>query len=386
MGPATSGAERTQLEAILGGTVEQTSGLLAELMAAPHPAIAAALAVWRDVGVANEDIRRWLDSLPKGLHRGALPSQSAADEWAREATRGAIERFPIQVSSLTVLLLASALSTAVRWNVPFGIEQSDRLGNDSWAREVKNVLCRRVHGPGAIAWTEAAGLVAVETSFSLDGLLVASVIAEPEVAPEVVVAAAHEIAALASKEPSRASFKSLFDLPLGKGHAWEITESTLMCPEQDAKVESARVLIPAWSAELTTIDLLEPCLGIRGAIDAVIRLLPPIPEGYEAQARQSVRAEFNRHGFSAAAVSAVECRARSADPGGDPPLKMWPGRHRHLETRFARPFAVAACARNPHGHPRVPRWNGIPVFSAWVTTPAEADVNWESDAEASADR
>ena len=382
MGPAISGHERVELERILGGTVEQANRWLDELLRSPHPAIAAAFAVWHHRAVENEYISGWLRSLPKGLDRGAIPDQSAADAWAREATRGAIDRFPVEINPLTRLLLASALATSVTWEDPFTLAPSGELGNASWAQQVKHVLCRHVIGHRAIARTESAGLVAAELSFSTKGLLVTSVIAESQVEPDAVMAAAHEVAALASNQPSSASFVSLFDLPLGRGHAWELTEHPFMSEVKDMNLESARVLIPAWTVELSTIDLSsERSWGIQAATDALMKLYSPIDVGYTAQAKQAVRAEFNRHGFSASAVSVV--MVDGAAGGWSRRPDTWPSRRRHAETRFARPFAVVAIAQKPHGHESLSHWSGIPVFSAWVTTPVEAEAGGEYEPYAS---
>lgn len=376
IGPATEGAVRAELEDILGGTVEQVSAWLAGLLASRHPVIAAACAAWHHPDIGNDAITRWLGALPAGFDRGPTPDQGTLDGWARRATNGAIDRFPIQVKPETVLLLASALATSVTWDDPFEFAPSAEIGNPSWARQVRRVLARRMDGHQAIARTESAGLVAAEMSRSREGLLVTSVVADAEVAHGAVIAAAHEVAALVLGQGESASFVSLFDLPLGPGHGWDLSETTFESDVENLRVQTGRVLIPAWTAEPSTIDLLaERSWGIQAGTKAMLALLPPNEEGYAATAVQTVRAEFNCNGFSASAVSvsSMLLGASISRPKSHP----WTAVRRHAETRFARPFAVVATALTPErfgpreGDAPGGPWCGLPVFTAWVTTPAE---------------
>jgi hypothetical protein len=53
------------------------------------------------------------------------------------------------------------------------------------------------------------------------------------------------------------------------------------------------------------------------------------------------------------------------------------GRQRVADLRFAHPFAVVAVTVDEHhdrpGGGRAGPWHGVPVFSAWVTEPQDAD-------------
>jgi hypothetical protein len=44
-----------------------------------------------------------------------------------------------------------------------------------------------------------------------------------------------------------------------------------------------------------------------------------------------------------------------------------PARHRHAELRFGHPYAVVALVQDDTSP-----WQGLPVFSAWVTEPENA--------------
>ena len=53
-----------------------------------------------------------------------------------------------------------------------------------------------------------------------------------------------------------------------------------------------------------------------------------------------------------------------------------PGLMRTAELRFGHPFAAVASGQDHHGgeHASGPSpWHGLPVFSAWITQPEDAD-------------
>ncbi len=158
--PAARGGAAEELRAVLGADAEVVAARAAELLSNPHPAVAAAAAVWdRQLGPSFEE---WAKGLPSAVERGPVPSKADADAWARERTQGMIEEFPIEIDELTRLILASALATDISWVQPLA--------------EVDGLL---TFGDGIqlVAETEAAGLVAVAAPPSSSALDVFSVIA-----------------------------------------------------------------------------------------------------------------------------------------------------------------------------------------------------------------
>src|SRR5262249_11744299 len=86
-------------------------------------------------------------------------------------------------------------------------------------------------------------------------------------------------------------------------------------------------------------------------------------------AKQLAMARYTRLGFEAAAVTAMGFALSARTPGL---MRMG-------ELRFGHPYAVIAVAARHPGAARdgaghwPERWNGVPVFSAWVAKPSEAE-------------
>jgi hypothetical protein len=354
LGAPAAGPGGAALTQVLGCDAAPAAAAAGSLLAAPHPLVSAAAGVWTRPGVGDA---RWLAGLPPAVAHGDIPGQDALDRWAREHTLGLIERFPVLVDAMTSLVLATAVATRVSWDQPFDLAPGSALGPASpWARGLARVL-RTPARPGGghqafIAVTPEAGDVAVHAGHARGGLLVVSVAADPGVPPAEVLAAAHRIAiARATGRP--VPVRSLFDLPLGAGPLWYIRQDTLPA----GPVERCDAVLPAWSAQ-TNVELSDPRLGF-GALAA------GLAAGGSWRARQAAMARYSRVGFEAAAVTAFAVAvARLASPA----------RSRVAELRFGHPFAVVAVAIDEDGAVPGP-WHGVPVFSAWVTDPENADAD-----------
>jgi hypothetical protein len=358
-GPATSGEERRQFEDVLGCDVDEAASIAGGLLEQPHPLVGAAGAVWNREGAGNPS---WLAGLPAGVERGPIPTQDVADAWAREHTFGLIKRFPIPIDDKIYLLLATALATKVSWDRPFELAPGSALGEASpWSREVKQVLVSPLVAPRAdlhkafLASTRV-GEVGVHVGRAQDGLFVASVIAAANVPAVDVLAAAHRLATdVALNRP--VAMRSLFDLPLGAGPLYSVWEE--MSP--DGPGERCRAVLPAWEAD-NVHDLADPRMGFAAAAGA-------LGKGDPWNAKQAAMARYTRVGFEAAAVTAMAIALSARVPGIG----------RRGEIRFGHPYAViAVAASDPDAEADgvgdwADRWNGVPVFSAWVAKPGEAE-------------
>lgn len=335
---AARGHDAEQLSEVLGMPTDDAARALLD---DPHPAVAAAAAVWTATAPAGP-AADWTTSLPATVARGPLPDQAGADAWARDHTFGLIEEFPINMTVVWDCVLTSALATRISWSQPFDTADAGEF-RSAWRDRVTAVLrTPLVEHYCSIVRHPRAGDLAVHRAYA-DGLAVTSVIAAPGVASVDVLDAAHQTDALPRT--------SLFDLPLGDGPSWTIAEIN----GEDGEEELAAVL-PAWSAR-SRHDLTPPELGFAGAAAVLCRLFAA--PNWEAV--QAAVARYDRTGFEAAAVTAL---AVGLSFGHQPT-----GIKRAALLRFDRPYAVVASVTTDHPE----AWHGLPVFSAWVTEPEEVD-------------
>ena len=372
-GSACAGDDRRQLEEILGADTAAAAGFAAELLAHPHPVVPAAAAVWGGSGPAtSKRIAAWRAGLPPQVDTGPVPGQAELDAWAKRHTLGLLDRFPAGNGGELIWLLATAVAARVSWQRPFDLAPAAALGPASrWATTLTRVLRTppglpngRVPGHDQfIAITDAAGEVAVHAASARDGLDVVSVAAAPTVPAADVLSAAYDLAtALAAG--ARPAHRSLFDLPAGAGPAWTITEEQVFTSAPGGREERCTAILPAWSAR-STHQLTDPRLGfatVRHALDPI--------DPWEA--KQAAMARYTRIGFEAGAVTELALRLGA--------IAQRPGVRRTAQLRFGHPYAVVAVTagnaqpQDPHPVPRGP-WHGLPVFSAWVTDPQDAQVS-----------
>ena len=358
---AATGDSRKELETALGVPVETAAEFARSLLDRPHPAIATAIAVWNSPDVYDLGFGRWHEALPPAVERGPIPSPEVADAWLRGATRGILSHMPLARDPLTVLILASAIAAEGKWHDPFQLAPSSALGQSPWASQVVSVLSAWDQG-NAIRWTPSAGLVAVHVRPTRRDFIVTSVIAAPEVPHDRVIAAAHEVAS-GGGDP-KVEIRSLFDLPLGEGHAWTITEKEIPTAQADTRTQSGHIVLPAWTANASAVDLMKDrAFGFEAAADTLAAIMLDNPEGYVACAVQATNAAYDRYGFRAASVTQSYMNMGVAMR----PPKKEHGLHRHVEVRFGRPYAVVAYSDAPAQNP----WLAVPLFSAWVTQPME---------------
>ena len=302
--PASTGRAREQLTDVLGMDIDAAFALASQLIDRPHPAVPTALGVWTRDGLESAAFARWLSWLPVRTARGAMPTQAELDEWVRRESLGVLERSAATVHPLTVLLLVSVLATRVKWMQPFDVEPADALGEASaWSHRLSRVLTSHDAGPHGelICGTGRVGDVAVHVARAHGGVDVVSVIAEADVPPRDVLDAAHEIAiAIANDEPL--ARRSLFELPIGETARWTIVEQEIASADPDARLESYRSVLPAWSAT-ASLSLDDPALGFAMAADALEELLGERVVGREVI--HSVRARYSRTGFEAAAETSM---------------------------------------------------------------------------------
>ena len=391
--PAARGDHRVELEEALGCSVTEASGLLAAFMADPPPALQAALAVWVAALDATDELSAWVRGLPDQVQSGFMPTQAEADAWAERETLGLIHKFPLAIDAQTRIVLASALATKVSWRLPFEVvpAESHCAVSSPWRGAVSRLLWDGLaDGHAMIARTESAGVVAVHGAVAREELTVVSVSAAPEVDRASVVAGAYEVAATVCEEWGRGAC-SLYELPLGAGHSWELSEHEVQqfgSSSQPERIVGAA--LPAWRAQ-EELDLAgSPAFGAGPAIETLRELIGPRPDD-ECAAKQAAVAAFTRYGFEAAAVTAFGARTSA--------MLAAPKRvvERRAVLRFDHPYAAVAIAgwpampRGPKDSPGAPGTplSGLPLFTAWVHEPIEPEDDpsgsWRGSPRARAD-
>jgi len=304
--PLAETEARAELAEVLGADPMEAAQFAAELLTQAHPVVAAGAGVWVATAVTTPVMERWRDGLPPGVTTGDIPTQEAIDAWANERTLGLVDRFPIQMDPDLVCLLATALATKVSWDVPFELVDAAALAPSAWAASLGRVLRSPRRDPRHrqyVTESDRAGTVGVHLAGARGGLLVGSVIAaDPEVPPAAVQAAAHSIVTAEARTPHSVARRSLFDLPLGHGAVWTITEEEAETKATDGREEVLTTVLPAWSAK-TTADLAREDLGLPTAARVIKQALGLPDLTYEA--KQTAVARFTAVGFEAAAVSAL---------------------------------------------------------------------------------
>jgi hypothetical protein len=353
--------------------------MLGRFLNDPPRALHSALALWVRGSDRSSPLVEWTATLPRAVERGPIPSQDVADGWADRNTLGLIKEFPLDLSPLSRVVLASVLATKVTWKNPFEVvPAADHLGAASpWRGRVKEVLFDRHLGSSAmLARTEAAGVVAVHFAQAREDLAVLSVATDPALERQAAFEAAFEIAGLCRDDRLASVQCSLFDLSLGRGHSWEITEHEILAEragERRERIEGA--VLAAWTMgadlDLTASDL----FGVNVALSALLDLVGPSPEGDNALAKQSAIASYSPSGFEAAALDVMELSVG--------------GTRRHLATRkgllrratlfLDHPYVAIALAGSEADFTRARAghtdWFCLPLFTAWVAEPVEPAWN-----------
>ncbi len=356
--PVATGADRAMLADILGCDPQMAARAAADLLSRPNPQVAAAAAVWQARHVqAGPRFEQWRAALPGAVQTGDLPAPAELDSWARDHTFGLIERFPLTVDPRVYLVLATALATRVSWRVPFGLAPGRQLGAASpWAGRLSQVLRTPEHGHVQFIAAAQSGDLAVHIA-PAHGLIVCSVAAVPGIPAADVLAAAHRIgcAHAAGEEVPR---RPLSELQPGDGPLWAIREELSAHAGQD----TCTAVLPAWSAHSHHDLGSDPSLGFGAAARG-------LAGADAAEARQAAMARYHRTGFEAAAVTATAIRMSIARGRGP---------RRVADLRFGHPYAVVAVATDDQperdaGPARGGPWPGLPVFSAWVAEPEDAE-------------
>jgi hypothetical protein len=363
---AAEGDVRAGLEEQLGCPADEAARRARVLLDDPHPAVHAAAALWAQQAWLTDRFGTWAGQMAEVVESGGIPDQAVVDAWAARHTNGMIEEFPFDIEPLTAAVLASALACEVTWVEPFDAVGPELLGG-LFGDRVDEALQSQPYHRTVILDTSEAGLVGVHAADSVEGVTVVSVIAEADIEAGAVHRAALAAAAYLGGDHTAGTAVDVFDLPLGDGPAWTVTERTIQSSDSPGPLSRSWSVLPAWEA--ASDFSLEGTPGFTQAALVLEAFLKLEWRPAEVEGRQHAVASYSRTGFKAAAVSAMGMRVGAAWSEPEEALL------REVVVKFNHPYAVAAVA-SPHGvdpdRPwaqtdlEVPEWGQVPVFSAWV--------------------
>ncbi len=363
---AAQGRVRDELGRALGVDPKEAFAHALGLLGGPHPVVGCGIGLFGR-GVADGDRLSTLRHvLPSLVAIGEIPNAAALDAWVAARSFGLIDHVPVDLDSRTAVLMLGLLATKVSWSRPFEVVSGSTLGRSSpWSLDhVLRAPIGDARHRSFIAIHERVGDLAVHLAQARGGLVVGCVLGAADVPALEILAAAHDVVIAEVHAAGSVARRSLFDLALGEGPMWTITEQEGQTSVADGREERCVALLPAWSAR-SVIDLDGPELGFSSAASTLADLLGLKTE--RSRACQGVVARYGAVGFEAGAVSALATLLRA-------PLGRR-GRWRVAKLRFGYPFAVVAVTTTDESDPgaseTTKRWQGLPVFSAWITSPEE---------------
>ena len=329
---------RAELAAALGRPAESAQQDALELIDVLRAGVSttAALGLWtrKDIPLHPE----WASGLPDGVVR-ALTDQAALDRWASEKTGGLIDKFPLDITPDTAMLLASALAARVTWREPF--DSYPRAGHRESTDPDQQWLSRTTYDLTAAAVLDGTVTrVVVEGDGDVDVHLLIG--GQPA---DVLAAGLRELSG-----DAQVSLAADLDSD-GPG----LTVRRVQSSRKDdiLHVELPSFAITANHDLLNDVDL----FGLRLVTNPRISHLPllsPAPL-YVSEGAQDVVARFFAEGFEAAAVTAFELAVTGMPPEARYEIKL-------VEATFDRPFGFIA----------VHRPSRLAVVAGWVNSPFEA--------------
>lgn len=328
---AAHGRARTDLESAVGIRPDRALEAAMSVLEALHDidAVHAALGVWSRAVLDPEWTGRLRPSVTGELTGDPDADQRRIDEWVAQATGHELHALPIDLSSDTRLILASALTVRTEWAEPFDTWSGPEQGR--WADRPVSWLTRSTRDlgdlrvaqtpVGPITWLRVPGqgevdvhLVRGEGSADAGSVLAAG----------IGVLGGQDDVAIGEA------------LPVGSaGPGVQVERVTSRTPGDRLFVD-----VPAFAVHASH-DLLrhKEIFGLESATDDAVGHFPgmsaePLAVG---QAAQDATAEFSTTGFRAAAVTAVEMLVGSAPNAPSETHEV-----RHVKVVFDQPFGFVA--------------------------------------------
>ena len=325
-----------ELAAALGRPVDIAQQEALELIDVLRTGVSttAALGLWTREGTPLRE--EWSSGLPAGVV-GTLTDQAALDQWASDETGGLIDKFPLQLTPATVLVLASALAARVKWRTPFEGYPRDR--NWESAQPDQQQLSRTTYDLGiAAVLDDTVTRVVVEGDGDVDVHLLIGT-QQPA-----------EVLAVGLRELSGEAQVCLAAELEGDGPGLTVERVSSIDPDDMVCLALPSFEITAKHNLMEHVDL----FGLRSLSESDtshLPLLSPVPL-FVSEGVQDVLARFFAEGFEAAAVTAFGIAVGSAMPRERYEITL-------VDVTFDRPFGFIA----------VHRPSRLAVVAGWVSSP-----------------
>lgn len=333
------------LEKVLGVDTTKAAELLEGLLKDIPEPIAATLHGW----INPDSTKRYAEFIKRSRFDKDIevkfPSEKELNDWAKNNTKGIIEKFPLVPDDTFTGLFASALATDVKWRQPLDVESAPE--NSTW--DVDTVLRDDNENHFWVAVNEELHTFIVHLNISKDNLMVYSVIPVEDVSAEETVRFANEIATGSSVRGNQETNAHVLEEALGKGSILEkVGEQTVDDPHTQFILNG---WLPAWESE-NKFDLAGKKMAFGEAVS--------LGEGELLDAVQVTKAQYGAEGFKAAAITAVMVSRAAVRFTEKHTVPVY-------EVAFNKPYAVVAAYNNF----RSP-WHKVPVFSGYIKQAVKA--------------
>lgn len=324
--------ERVAIEQQLGMTQPEAATAVRTLLEEGPASLRSALAFWRSAALRGDELARFEAGLPAATAKGPVPSQAEADAWTATATEGLIKKFPLDLRKPSLAVLAAAIVAKVSW-----AKRLDRVIPPKNALGLSRMLSAEMSGiyPSPIG---PLG-VALNRSKPDQAIEVYSVIGAPELArPELVREAMRLVAQISAQEATPLDREALPD----EGSYWKKLEG-----------HNDFAHVPAFELRTETFDILT-LPGVAETAQAFLHFIKRVAgtDRLEVEAKMSAIARYDRDGFEASAVAAMQVMVTGIHVDRRPTKPI-------LGLHFGHPHVVIAVSTDP-------RYRGLPLFAAWV--------------------
>lgn len=345
LAPAADGLGRDELTAATGVSADDAASTAAALVVLLRSTygVRATIGVWARPGLNLK--APWRESLPAGTVKVLYDDQEQLDTWVLRQTDGLLDRMPVMINPLTMLMLASALVARTGWVHPF--DDGVLVAKDGpWAGQTLWGLHRSTADRDLLAvYDTPAGQVTVLTVEGADGIDVDLAIGLPDAPAAVVLAAALDTR---SATPTRRGSQ------LTQGDTAPGVSVDLDWAHDDTPgllVSLPRFTVRSSHNLLAHADV----FGLRTVSDLSEQRLPgmtDVPLGVGAAA-QDLTASFTAEGFEAVVVTGIGIQYKGAPPSE---------RSLHVRLLLDRPFGFVARHRD----------SGLALVAGWVAQPEAA--------------